>query len=63
MSRRLNRLVHQQTTSETGSFRRLVEGTLPVEKYVERLDQRVRERQRDEERPSRDSSPADLDEN
>jgi hypothetical protein len=61
MSHRL-RQYHQQAASETGSFRRLVEGTLPVEKYVERLDQRVRERERNEERPLRESSNNDADE-
>lgn len=56
------RQYQQQAVSETGSFRKLVEGTLPVEKYVERLDERVREREHNEERPRRESSSDDADE-
>ena len=50
MSRRVHE-VQKHVSSDTGSFRKVVEGTLPVEKYVQRLDERVRERHRDEERP------------
>ena len=45
--------------SDTGSFRRLVEHEISVEEYVRRLDERVRERDQDEERPRSDREPVE----
>jgi hypothetical protein len=36
-------------SSETTSFRRLVEDKISVEEYVKRLDERVRDRRKNEE--------------
>lgn len=36
---------------DTGSFRRLVEREITVDEYVDRLDERVRERHETEEAP------------
>ena len=38
---------------DTGSFRRLVEQEITVDEYVERLDERVRERHEAEDRPAK----------
>jgi hypothetical protein len=44
----------QVNEGDTGSFRRLLEDEISTDEYVERLDQRVRERQEAEETQRRE---------
>jgi hypothetical protein len=49
MGRNEKRKTEHGHSSDTTSFRRLVEDKISVDEYVKRLDERVRDRRRNEE--------------